>query len=35
MVGDMEKMEVLLKVTPDAMLQRKQMVEHPFGTIKL
>jgi hypothetical protein len=33
--ADMEKMEVLLKVTPDAMLQRKQTVEHPFGTIKL
>ena len=28
-------MEALLKATPDAMLQRKQTVEHPFGTIKL
>jgi len=33
--ADMEKMEALLKATPDAMLQRKQTVEHPFGTIKL
>ena len=33
--ADMEKMEALLKTTPDAMLQRKQTVEHPFGTIKL
>ena len=32
---NMEKMEALLKATPDAMLQRKQTVEHPFGTIKL
>jgi hypothetical protein len=33
--ADMERMEALLKATPDAMLQRKQTVEHPFGTIKL
>ncbi|OUR83361.1 IS1182 family transposase [Colwellia psychrerythraea] len=33
--ADMEKMKALLKATPDAMLQRKQTVEHPFGTIKL
>ncbi|KGJ88349.1 IS1182 family transposase [Colwellia psychrerythraea] len=33
--ADMEKMEALLKAMPDAMLQRKQTVEHPFGTIKL
>jgi len=33
--ADMEEMEDLLKATPDAMLQRKQTVEHPFGTIKL
>lgn len=28
--ADMEKMEALLKATPDAMLQRKQTVEHPL-----
>lgn len=33
--ADMEKMEALLKETPYAMLQRKQTVGHPFGTIKL
>ena len=33
--AEMEKMKALLKATPDAMLQRKQTVEHPFGTIKL
>jgi transposase len=32
---EMEKMEAVFKATPDAMLQRKQTVKHPFGTIKL
>ena len=26
--------DALLKKNPDAMRQRKQLVEHPFGTIK-
>ncbi len=30
----LEKVEVLLKKNPDAMRQRKRLVEHPYGTIK-
>jgi hypothetical protein len=30
----LEKMEERLKATPEIMQERKQLVEHPFGTIK-
>ncbi len=30
----LEKADVLLKKNPDAMRQRKRLVEHPYGTIK-
>ena len=30
----LEKADALLKKNPDAMRQRKRLVEHPYGTIK-